>query len=83
MATTVEDEDQRAKYGEWVPPRLDRAATVEYCAKMVARFWNLYMKQVRNLRDLRRYSVTINNPGQVNIAEKQINATGDVKPSDL
>jgi hypothetical protein len=28
----------------------------------------MYMRTLRNLRDLRRYCVTINNPQQVNIA---------------
>jgi hypothetical protein len=75
MCTTIEDEDQRAKYGEWVPPRMDAGLAVEYCSRMIVRFSNLYLKHLRALRDLRRYAVTINNPGQVNIGEKQINVS--------
>ncbi|MDX2031597.1 MAG: hypothetical protein SF339_13055 [Blastocatellia bacterium] len=38
--------------------------------QMADRFNRLFLRTLRQLRDLRRYSapITINNPGQVNIA---------------
>ena len=43
---------------------------IEHAAQMADRWNRIYMRTLRNLRDLRRYSmpVTINNPQQVNIA---------------
>ena len=42
---------------------------------MADRFQRMYMRTLRALRDLRRYSskIMINNPAQVNIGEKQFN----------
>jgi hypothetical protein len=44
--------------------------------------WNrIYLRTLRNLRYLRRYSVTIDNPQQVNIAAdggQQVNVGGGV-----
>ncbi len=47
-----------------------------HTVKMTDRFNRIFMRTLRQLRDLRRYSVTINNPKQVNIATdggKQVN----------
>lgn len=47
-------------------------------AAMTDRFNRMFMRTLRALRDLRRYSPAINiqNAGQVNIAEKQVNMGG-------
>lgn len=64
---------------KWLPPRLSAAETVENAMAMADRFNRLYLRTLRQMRDLRRFSVpvTINNPKQVNIAAdggQQVNA---------
>ncbi|MDP9311928.1 MAG: hypothetical protein M3R24_13770 [Chloroflexota bacterium] len=46
---------------------------------MADRFNRLFLRTLRQLRDLRRYTppMVINNPTQVNIANQQVNMTGD------
>lgn len=65
--------------GRWQPPRLSADETIERAMLMADRFNRLYLRTLRQMRDLRRYSVpvTINNPKQVNIAAdggQQVNA---------
>ena len=65
--------------GNWVPPRVSEQGAVEHAMQMADRFNRLFLRTLRQLRDLRRYStpITINNPQQVNIAAdggKQVNA---------
>ena len=54
----------------WNTPRLDVADAIDRAIAMADRFNRLYLRTLRQMRDLRRYSVpvTINNPEQVNIA---------------
>jgi hypothetical protein len=65
--------------GHWLPPRVCEQDAVEHAMQMMDRYNRLYLRTLRQLRDLRRYStpVTINNPQQVNIATEggqQVNA---------
>ncbi len=50
---------------------------------MVDRFNRLFLRTLRQLRDLRRYTpaIVINNPRQVNIANQQVNTTGNAESS--
>lgn len=71
-----EVQDQQNKYdmeGNWLPPRVSHEAATEQAAAMVDRFNKLFLRTLRQLRDLRRYTpqVTIQNAGQVNIAGGQ------------
>jgi hypothetical protein len=63
-------EPRNKQEGEWQTPRLSAAETIENAMAMADRFNRLYLRTLRQMRDLRRYSVpvTINNPKQVNIA---------------
>jgi len=56
--------------GHWDIPYVHEQEAIEHAAQMADRWNRIYMRTLRNLRDLRRYSVplTINNPQQVNIA---------------
>jgi len=56
--------------GYWFRPFVHEQAAIEHAAQMADRWNRIYMRTLRNMRDLRRYSVpvTINNPQQVNIA---------------
>ncbi|MBK7995247.1 MAG: hypothetical protein IPK14_18265 [Blastocatellia bacterium] len=51
-------------------PRVTEQEALEHAAIMMARFNKLFLRTLRQLRDLRRYStpITINNPQQVNIS---------------
>ena len=63
---------ERARYdeGDWEPPRLTAVEYLEHTTQMADRFNRMFLRVLRQMRDLRRYSVpvTINNPKQVNIA---------------
>jgi hypothetical protein len=75
------EEERRAAeaQGHWLPPRLSDVAAIDHAAQMADRYNRAFLRTMRQLRDLRRYSmpVTINNPAQVNIAAdggQQVNA---------
>lgn len=62
--------------GFWFRPYVTEVQAIEHAVKMADRFNRIFMRTLRQLRDLRRYSVTINNANQVNIANdggKQVN----------
>ena len=61
-------------------PRVSRVEAMEQAAAMVLRFNRLHLRTLRALRDLRRYAPTvmIQNAGQVNIGQQQVNVAGDV-----
>lgn len=66
--------------GYWFRPFVSERDAIEHAAQMADRWNRVYMRTLRNMRDLRRYSVpfTINNPQQVNIAAdsgQQINVS--------
>jgi hypothetical protein len=64
--------------GYWFRPFVSERDAIEHAAQMADRWHRIYMRTLRNMRDLRRYSVTINNPQQVNIASdaaQQLNIT--------
>jgi hypothetical protein len=68
--------------GHWYRPFVQEHMAVEHAAQMADRWNRIYMRTLRNMRDLRRYSVpvTINNPQQVNIAAdggQQVNVSKD------
>ena len=61
--------------GEWRQPYSYEAEATIRAAEMAERFHRSAMRTLRALRDLRRYTptVSIQNAGQVNIGEKQVN----------
>ncbi len=65
--------------GYWFPPYVSEERAIEHAVQMADRFNRIFMRTLRQLRDLRRYSpVTINNPNQVNIASdggQQVNVS--------
>jgi hypothetical protein len=65
--------------GYWDRPLVTEQQALEHAVQMADRFNRIFMRTLRQLRDLRRYSpVTINNPNQVNIATdggQQINVS--------
>jgi hypothetical protein len=65
------------KSHQWEPPRVAEDAAVEQAFQMVDRFNRLFLRTLRSLRDLRRYSgpVVIQGAGQVNLGAQQVNIT--------
>lgn len=65
--------------GQWQPPRVSYVEALEQATQMADRFQRMFLRALRQMRDLRRYAspVTIHNPQQVNIAAEggqQINS---------
>lgn len=55
--------------GHWFRPYVSEQQAIEHAVQMADRWNRIFMRTLRQLRDLRRYTpVTINNPNQVNIA---------------
>jgi len=75
--TSSEREDK----DHWQGPRLKPAELVERATNYAEKYNRLFMRTLRQMRDLRRYNVTIHNiGGQVNVATdggKQVNAMVD------
>jgi hypothetical protein len=73
--------------GYWFPSYVTEQQDIEHAVQMADRFNRIFMRTLRQLRDLRRYSpVTINNPNQVNIAAdggKQINVNKQDSANDI
>jgi hypothetical protein len=67
--------------GYWLRPTVSEQQAIDHAVQTADRWNRIYMRTLRQLRDLRRYApVTINNPNQVNIANddgQQINVTGE------
>jgi hypothetical protein len=68
----------REEHGCWQPPRVRDAEAVEQAAAMAERFNRIFLRTLRALRDLRRYTpaVVVQNAGQVNVAGQQVNVGG-------
>lgn len=67
--------DRIKKRGKWIASTVDGNAEMEQAATMADRFNRLFLRTVRALRDLRRYSppVIVQNAGQVNVGGQQVN----------
>jgi len=80
LVQAEKEERQQDRTARWKPPTLEEAEAEEQAAKMADRFHRMFMRTLRGLRDLRRYTpnITIQNSGQVNIAEnQQVNTTSE------
>lgn len=76
----LEDPNLR-RQGYWQPPRVDGAQAIAEAGAMVDRFNRLFLRTLRALRDLRRYtppSVFVQQAGQINVGQQQVNlSAGD------
>jgi hypothetical protein len=61
----------------WLPPSQEVSEAIEQGYKLADGYHRQFMRTLRQLRDLRRYmpSVIVNNGGQVNVANQQVNVT--------
>ena len=75
MCEATRERTQIERDRAWEPPHLNYAEAVEEAATMVDRWNRLFLRTLRQLRDLRRYapSVVVGNVGQLNIAQQQMN----------
>ena len=64
---SIQTSESSSKTNVISPAALDQAAI------MLDRFNRIFMRALRQLRDLRRYTVVIQGAGQVNIGEQQVN----------
>lgn len=73
--------------GYWFRPYVSEQQAVEHAIQMADRWNRIFMRTLRQLRDLRRYTqVTIQGPSQVNISTvggQQINVTSDKDDNPL
>ncbi len=65
--------------GYWDIPYVREQQALEHAAQMADRYNRLFLRTLRQLRDLRRYAppVIVNNGGQVNVANQQVNLSGE------
>jgi len=77
LLEAIDDGRAREALGQWATPRLKDAEAIEQAAGMVELFNRIFLRTLRTLQDLRRYShqIIVQNAGQVNIAEKQVNVS--------
>lgn len=78
ICTTMNGVNQQRflkEQGKWEPMRVSESEAVDQAAAMVDRFNRIFLRTLRGLRDLRRYSpaVIVQNAEQVNIGEQQVN----------
>jgi hypothetical protein len=68
----------------WRPPTIEASAAIDQAAAMVDRFNRLFARTLRALRDLRRYTpqVVVQNVGQLNLAQSQVNVARAELPTD-
>jgi hypothetical protein len=62
--------------GKWAPPRVSEAEAVDQAAAMADRFNKMFLRTLRALRDLRRYTpatVMVQNAAQINVGSQQVN----------
>jgi hypothetical protein len=76
--TSLDFERRKGQYdkdGYMEPPRISTDVAIQEAAGMADRFNRLFLRTLRQLRDLRRYApaVTIESAGQVNIGGQQVN----------
>lgn len=79
-----EEELYKNTHGNWIPQRVGEQAATDHAMQMMDRYNRLFLRTLRQLRDLRRYAapVTINNPQQVNIAADGGQQINSVKKDD-
>jgi hypothetical protein len=85
LRTMIESVNADRKYqeeGRWQAPRQKDADALEQAAAMVDRFNRLFLRTLRALCDLRRRGgpVIVQNGGQLNVAQQQVNVNSPQTP---
>lgn len=82
-ATRTHDEQRKAverfESGGWKSPYQSEADGIDQAHRLADGYNRQFLRVLRQLRDLRRYAppVIINNGGQVNLANQQVNVSSD------
>ena len=68
------------RWGSWTPPRQKEADAIAAAFEMADKWNRIFLRVLRQLRDLRRYTppVIINNGGQINVGQQQVNTAKPV-----
>ncbi len=69
----TKNRDKYLKWREWFRPRITVQEAINEANADIERWDRIMVRTLRQLRDLRRFAVTINNQGQVNVGEQQVN----------
>lgn len=77
VAEDMERGHERADYHGWKSPYQHQADAIDQAHTMADRYNRMFLRVLRQLRDLRRYSppIIVNNGGQVNLANQQVNVS--------
>jgi hypothetical protein len=72
---SVTDDRLHREEAKWLPPRQTDADALDQAAAMMDRYNRIFLRTLRALCDLRRHSnsVIVQNGGQVNVAQHQVN----------
>ena len=72
-----EEDVNRHGFKGWQSPRQHIAEAIEQAHMMADRYNRMFLRTLRQMRDLRRYAppVIVNNGGQVNVGQQQVNVS--------
>ena len=75
LATLIGAACLEQEEGCWKPARQTDAEAIDHAAAMMDRFNSIFLRSLRALCDLRRYSgpVIVQNAGQLNVGGQQLN----------
>lgn len=77
LCDNLEEITGRETWNKWRMPSELVRDSIEQAHQMADRWNRIFLRTLRQMRDLRRYpSVIINKGGQVNVAQNQVNAQG-------
>lgn len=75
LCDNLEEVAKHETWNKWKMPYEAVRESVEEAHRMSDRYNRMFLRTLRQMRDLRRYpSVIVNNGGQVNVAQNQVNA---------
>ncbi len=69
------DEWETPKNADPLPLRVTTAQAVEQAGQMADKFSRIFLRTLRALQNMRRVPIIVQNAGQVNVGEKQINVS--------
>src|SRR5258708_4961203 len=75
---SIANDRRHQEEGKWGPPRQSDADALDQGAAMMERYNRIFLRTLRALCDMRRHSsqVIVQNGGQVNVAQQQVNLMG-------
>jgi hypothetical protein len=75
LCDNLEEIALHESWNKWKMPHEMTRDSIEEAHRMADRYNRMFLRTLRQMRDLRRYpSVIVNNGGQVNVAQSQVNA---------